>query len=84
MGIQVKVASNGRLVLPAAVRQRMGLEKGGEVVVEETEDGLMLTTPKQRVRRVQAISRRFFAGKPGGSVDDFLAERRQMWGEDEA
>jgi hypothetical protein len=37
---------------------------------------------EQVVRRAQAISRRVLAGKAGVSVDDFLAERRQMWGED--
>jgi AbrB family looped-hinge helix DNA binding protein len=78
----VKVAPNGRLVLPAQVRQRMGIEEGGNLILDETEEGVVLRTLEQVVRRAQAISRRVLAGKAGVSVDDFLAERRQMWGED--
>jgi AbrB family looped-hinge helix DNA binding protein len=82
MGLHVKVAPNGRLVLPAQVRQHMGLEEGGDLILDETEEGVVLRTLEQVVRRAQAISRRVLAGKSGASVDDFLAERRQMWGED--
>lgn len=83
MGLHVKVAPNGRLILPAHVRQRMGLEEGGDLILDETEEGVVLRTPEQAVRRAQAISRRFLAGKAGASVDDFLAERRRMWGEED-
>jgi AbrB family looped-hinge helix DNA binding protein len=44
MGLHVKVAPNGRLVLPAQVRQRMGLEGGGDLILDETEEGVVLRT----------------------------------------
>lgn len=60
----------------------MGLERGGDLILDETEEGVVLRTPGQAIRRAQAISRGFLAGKAGVSVDDFLAERRQMWGDE--
>ena len=67
----------GRLSLPAAIRKRHGLAQGGEVLVEDTGDAIVLRTLDQAVARAQAMSRRLVAGRPGASVDDFLAERRR-------
>ena len=66
---------DGRLSLPAELRRRHGLADGGEVVVEDTGDAIVLRTLDQIVRRAQAISERLSAGKPGAAVDDFLADR---------
>lgn len=77
MSLYVNVMPNGRMSLPAELRRRYGLASGGQVVVEETEDGIMLRTVAQAVARAQAISRKLTTGKSGASVDDFLAERRR-------
>jgi len=37
-----KVGRNGTLVIPAKLRRRFGLEEGGMVVLEETEDGISI------------------------------------------
>ena len=37
MGIEIKVAANGRMVLPADVRRRLGLENGGKLILNEGE-----------------------------------------------
>ena len=37
-----KVARNGTLVIPAKLRRRFGLEEGGMVVLQETEDGISI------------------------------------------
>ncbi len=62
--------------LPADVRKRLGLNGGGAVLLEETDDGVVLRTVSQAVARAQALSRKWTAGKDGASVDDFIAERR--------
>ena len=42
MTYHLNVAPNGRLVLPADVRKRLGLSEGGDLLMEETSDGLVL------------------------------------------
>lgn len=81
MGVHVSISPNGRMSLPAAIRKRLGVGKGGELIVEETDDGVILRTVAQSVARAQAIIAKHTLGKPGSSVDDFLSQRRAEWGE---
>ena len=66
---------DGRLSLPAGLRKKHGLIKGGEVIVEDVGDAIMLRTFDQVVARAQALSRKLIEGKTGFSVDDFLLDR---------
>ncbi len=66
--------------LPADIRKRLGLERGGAILVEETDDGVILRTVDQAVAKAQAIAKRY-AAHPDASVDAFLAARRQDSGE---
>ena len=50
---------NGRVVLPADVRKRLGLAEGGDLLMEETPDGLVLRTVAQAVAHAQAIALRY-------------------------
>lgn len=77
MSIQLKLSANGRISIPADVRERLGLKDGDSLSFEETEDGLVLRTTAQSVRRAQAIVRKMMKGKPKVTVDDFLAEKRR-------
>ncbi len=81
MTYHLHVAANGRIVLPAEVRKRLGLSEGGELLMEETPNGLVLRTVAQAVAEAQAIARRYLAGRPDISVDSFLANRRADSGE---
>ena len=81
MNVRVKVTGSGRMSLPADLRKKYGLENGGVVLVEDTGDSLVLRTTSQAVARAQALSRKFAAGRTDMTVDHFLAERRQEWGE---
>ncbi len=81
MTVHVTIMPNGRMSLPADIRRRLGLSGGGEVVLEEAEDGVILRTLEQTVARAQAIARRYTADDPDSSVDSFLAARRAEWGE---
>ena len=81
MSVQVNITPNGRMSLPADIRKRLGLSEGGQVFIEETEDGVILRTAAQAVARAQAIAKRYTAGKPEASVDAFLANRRTESGE---
>jgi AbrB family looped-hinge helix DNA binding protein len=40
----VRVQEKGQVTLPAAIRKRLGLKKGDYVAVEETPEGVLITT----------------------------------------
>jgi bifunctional DNA-binding transcriptional regulator/antitoxin component of YhaV-PrlF toxin-antitoxin module len=73
--MKTRVMPDGRLSLPAALRKKHGLIQGGEVIVEDAGDAIVLRTLDQVVARAQAMTRTLLEGKPGVSVDDFLADR---------
>ena len=73
--MKAKVMPDGRMSLPADLRRRHGLGDGGEVIVEDLGDAIVLRTLDQVVARAQALSRRLVGSKPEASVDDFLADR---------
>ena len=77
----LKVASDGRVLLPLEMREAMVLGEDGRVTARVEAGELRLVSPAVAVRRIQARMRKF--KKPGESiVDRFLAERRALWGEE--
>ena len=75
--IKARVSESGRLSIPADLRRAVGLEHGGDVVVELDGRDIRIRTVDQAVAEAQALARKLLGGKPGTSVDDFLAERRR-------
>jgi bifunctional DNA-binding transcriptional regulator/antitoxin component of YhaV-PrlF toxin-antitoxin module len=75
--MKARVMADGRVSLPADMRRRHGIERGGDVVLEDTGDAIVLRTLDQIVARAQELSRQLLAGKTNVSVDDFLEERRR-------
>lgn len=76
MGIEIKVAANGRMTLPADVRKRMGLENGGNLILKESDLGLELTNFRQRAKKAQALYKKYSRGKDQFTVDDLIAQKR--------
>jgi AbrB family looped-hinge helix DNA binding protein len=72
----VSVDHAGRMLIPAAARQRYGIHQGDRLVVSADESGLHVMTLDQAIERAQASFARF--RKPGVSmVDELLRERRE-------
>jgi bifunctional DNA-binding transcriptional regulator/antitoxin component of YhaV-PrlF toxin-antitoxin module len=71
------VSKSGRLSIPAEFRKAVGLDYGGDVVIELAGREIRIRTIDEVVAQAQAIARRLTAGKPDTSVDAFLAERRR-------
>ena len=71
-----RMGQSGRLVIPAAVREELGLTPGTELVLRVDDEGLRLQTRAQAVARAQAIVRRHV---PTGRklVRELLQERRR-------
>ena len=76
MGIDIKVAANGRMTLPADVRKRMGLENGGNLILKESDLGLELTNFRQRAKKAQVLYKKYSRGKQQFTVDDLIAQKR--------
>lgn len=66
---------DGRLSLPAELRKRYGLAQGGEVIVEDAGDAIILRTLDQVVAQAQALSRKLAEGRVGATMDYFISER---------
>ncbi len=73
--MRAKVIPDGRISLPSDLRRKHGLVGGGEVIVEDAGDAIVLRTLDQVVARAQALSRKLVGGQAGATVDDFLADR---------
>ena len=73
--INVRIAPNGRMVLPKAVRAALGVEGAGVIALTVDGDEVKLTSMASRIRYAQALYREHV--KSDYSSDDFLEERRQ-------
>ena len=77
----MKVSSDGRVLIPLEMREAMALGEDGRVTARVEAGELRIVSPAAAVRRIQARMQKF--KKPGESiVDQFLAERRALWGEE--
>ena len=73
---RVRIGEKGRVVIPASIREALGIRVGDEVELRIAEDELRLSTLKGRIARAQQRLRRYI--KPGRSLaDELIAERRE-------
>src|SRR5260370_25100884 len=71
---RMRVNENGRVVIPASFRKRLGIRVGDEVVLQIHDDELRITTLKRNIERAQRLFRKHV--KPGTSlVDELISER---------
>jgi AbrB family looped-hinge helix DNA binding protein len=72
------MTQSGRIVIPKALRDQLGLHEGDEMIVEVEDGRLVLSTRVARLKRAQALIEKYCPAQPGESVvDEFIAERRQ-------
>lgn len=75
----VEMNAQGRVVIPAAIRNHLGLGPGSRLVAREEHGRIVLERPTERLARLRArlAADRKAAGKEGVSmVDELIAERR--------
>ena len=74
--VSSKINQNGRIVIPAAIRQEMGL-KAGESLLMEVEDGVLrIESHRARIRRVSESLRQLIPPECCLS-DELIADRRE-------
>ncbi|MES2177026.1 MAG: AbrB/MazE/SpoVT family DNA-binding domain-containing protein [Gemmatimonadota bacterium] len=52
--VEVRLEANGRVLLPAEVRHRLGLKPGDTLLLDVTADGILLWTREMAARELQA------------------------------
>lgn len=75
MDHRVTIGEGGRIVIPAAIRKKLGVKEGDRLMLQECDGQVTLISPMQALRTLQN------ALKGKISVDDFLAFRKQDSGE---
>jgi AbrB family looped-hinge helix DNA binding protein len=71
-----QIGEKGRIVIPAAMREALGMDVGDSVVLRIKDDELRISTIRGRIRRAQRNVRHL--APPGTLVSDELsAERRE-------
>ena len=74
--VKTKVAEGGRIVIPAKMRQALGIEIGENVTLEIRDNSLHILSRKQILRRVKDSVKK--SAKPNVSaVDELIRERRE-------
>jgi AbrB family looped-hinge helix DNA binding protein len=72
----LRVADGGRIVIPAEVRERLGLEVGADLVMTVEDDHATLINAKAARRRARQRVRRYVS--PGASLsEELMAERKK-------
>jgi len=80
MSYVVKVAPNGRVVIPLDVRRKLGLENGGELQLEVTDEELCLRTRLQGLKKARRMTNDMLKGsiwEKRSAVDWLIEERRR-------
>ena len=73
--VEVHLGRQGRLVIPAALRQLLGFEEGDTLIAREEAGRLVLEKPEMVKQRLKA---RFAqVPKDRSLVDELIAERRE-------
>lgn len=73
---RVKLGEGGRLVIPAAMREALGVKPGDDMALEVEDGELKVKSYRSVIRELQAeFSELVPAGK--GLIDEFLEERRE-------
>lgn len=72
----VQVGEKGRVVIPAAIREALGIKVGDSIQMRVEDDELRISTRRARIRRAQERLRKLIP--PGVSLaDELSAERRE-------
>lgn len=74
---KARINENGRIVIPAEIRQKLGLKPGDTVLMKLDTDGVLrIESHMARIRMIQDELKKY--AKPGVLMsDELIAERRE-------
>lgn len=71
-----RISANGRIVIPAAMREKLGLKANDSVVLILEDNAIKLITYEENIRQIQQYFKQF--AKPGVLwSEELIAERRE-------
>jgi AbrB family looped-hinge helix DNA binding protein len=73
---RVKINDNGRVVIPASIREALGVKAGDDLVMRMEGDELRITSQRQRILKAQRLIRDHVEASRSLS-DELIAERRE-------
>lgn len=80
--MRLTLGPGGRVVIPADVRRCMGVKEGDTLIGAFDGTELEVFSLMEQVRRLQEITEKYHP-EHVSLVDEFLRERRAMWGEED-
>ncbi len=76
----LRLGEGGRFVIPASMRTAMGVKPGDKLILFVEDGELRVRGQRAGIERVRKIADKH--KKPGENiVDEFISDRRSMWGE---
>lgn len=73
---KTRISPNGRIVIPAAIRQQLGVKPGDPVLMDVENGSLRIESYPTRIARIQRELAQYIP--PGTSLaDELIAERRE-------
>jgi AbrB family looped-hinge helix DNA binding protein len=76
MPVTLRIASNGRVVIPADIRAELGLEGGDMLVVRVVDGAVVLEPVRTAIRRARAAFRKYVPSDTS-LADELIEERRR-------
>lgn len=76
MTMSIQVGPQGRVVIPAALRQAMGIEPGSVLLAQVLDGKLVLETQKQVLNQFFSRFAKARMAPNGSVVDELIAEHR--------
>jgi AbrB family looped-hinge helix DNA binding protein len=80
---QTQVDRQGRVVIPAHIREQLGMQPGEPVVLEIVDGALQIESLRSTIRRSRGILKRMRPEIDGAAVIDGLIAERRAWAERE-
>lgn len=68
--------SNGRVVVPAALRAQLDLRDGDQLIWSTHNGDLVATTRRAQLLKAQALFQKFVPAGSDSAADELMAERR--------
>ena len=78
MGIELKIAANGRVVIPRDVRRALGVEQGGTVVLSDEGFRYTLQSRAQRIAEARRLAAPTFATCDSDPIGTLLADKAEQ------